>query len=140
MNHLQSLLQDGLISTSHVEHAAIIRRKDSSLRASSVGFMLDPEELSCIVKFFREPTLLRSEGFHLTSTNQEYHCLRSDKNSIYARVEGGNEGGVIIVKTNTLVIIATYANNMYPSICVEAVENLADYFRDKAKWWSWSVI
>ena len=59
--------------------------------------------------------------------------MRSDKNSIYARAESGDEGGVVIVKTNTLVIIATFANNMYPSICVEAVENLADYFRDKGK-------
>ena len=70
MNHLQSLVQDGLLSTSHVEHAAIIRRKDSSLRASSSGFILDAEELSFIIKLVREPTMLRSEGFHLTCTNQ----------------------------------------------------------------------
>ena len=132
MNHLQGLLQDGLISTGHVEHAAIIRRKDSSLRASSVGFMLDPEELSYIIKLFREPTQLRSDGFRLSSTGLEYQCLRSDKNSIYARAEG-NIGGVIIVKTNTLAIIATYTTSMFPSICVEACENFADYFRDKGK-------
>ena len=132
MNHLQSLLQDGLISTGHVEHAAIIRRKDSSLRASSVGFMLDPEELSMIVKLFREPTILRSDGFNLGSTGLEYQCLRSDKNSIYGRAEGST-GGVIIAKTNTLVIIGTYTPSMFPSICVETIENFADYFRDKGK-------
>lgn len=132
MNHLQSLVQDGLISTGHIEHAAIIRRKDSSLRASSTNFTLDPDELSYIVKLFREPTVLRSDGFNLTSTGTDYQCLRSDKNSVYARNEN-DAGGVIIVKTNTLVIIATYTSNMYPSICVEAVENLADYFRDKGK-------
>ncbi len=38
MNQLQNLLHDALISTDHVSSCAIIRRKDCSLRASSVGF------------------------------------------------------------------------------------------------------
>lgn len=38
MNQLQSLLHDSLIATGHVQHCAIIRRKDTSLRASTVGF------------------------------------------------------------------------------------------------------
>ena len=133
MNHLQGLLQDGLIASGHVEHAAIIRRKDSSLRASSVGFLLDPEEISYIVKLFREPTVLRNEGFQLTSTGYEYQCLRSDKNSIYGRVVEGPGGGAILVKTSTLVILATYTSNMFPSVCVETCETFADYFRDKGK-------
>jgi hypothetical protein len=38
MNQLQNLLHDALISTDHVQHCAIIRRKDCCIRASSVGF------------------------------------------------------------------------------------------------------
>lgn len=38
MNQLQSLLHDSLIATGHIQHCAIIRRKDTSLRASTVGF------------------------------------------------------------------------------------------------------
>ena len=38
MNQLTSLLHDSLVATGHVQHCAIIRRKDISLRASTVGF------------------------------------------------------------------------------------------------------
>ena len=38
MNQLQNLLHDALISTEHVQQCAIVRRKDCSIRASSVGF------------------------------------------------------------------------------------------------------
>lgn len=38
MNQLQNLIHDALIATDHVQSCAIIRRKDCSLRASSVGF------------------------------------------------------------------------------------------------------
>ena len=38
MNQLQNLLHDALISTEHVQQCAIVRRKDCSVRASSVGF------------------------------------------------------------------------------------------------------
>ena len=38
MNQLQNLLHDALISTDHVQHCAIVRRKDCVVRASSVGF------------------------------------------------------------------------------------------------------
>ena len=43
MNQLQNLLHDALISTDHVSSCAIIRRKDCSLRASSVGFNVSSE-------------------------------------------------------------------------------------------------
>ena len=38
LNQLQNLLHDALIATNHVQSCAIIRRKDVTLRASSVGF------------------------------------------------------------------------------------------------------
>jgi profilin len=30
-------------------------------------------------------------------------------------------------------IVARYDEGMFPSVCVEAVENLADYFREKGQ-------
>lgn len=44
MNQLQSLLHDSLIATGHVQQCAIIRRKDTSLRASTVGFSVSLNE------------------------------------------------------------------------------------------------
>ena len=38
MNLLQNLIHESLVATGHIECAAIIRRKDSSIRATSVGY------------------------------------------------------------------------------------------------------
>ena len=38
MTNLQSLLQECLIATGHVECSTIIKRKDGSVKASSVGY------------------------------------------------------------------------------------------------------
>ena len=34
--------------------------------------------------------------------------------------------GLVLVKTLTLLVIATYSDSMFPSVCVEAVEKLGD--------------
>ena len=38
MNQLQNLLHDSLISTSHIDRAALLNTDDYSVKASSVGF------------------------------------------------------------------------------------------------------
>lgn len=35
--------------------------------------------------------------------------------------------GVIIVKTNLYLVVATYTEGMYPSVCVEATEKLGKF-------------
>ncbi|XP_077869681.1 profilin-4-like [Saccoglossus kowalevskii] len=128
MNQLQNLLHDALISTEHVKQCAIIRRKDSSLRASSVGFNLNSEQIQKFIDAFKDPPRTREEGIYFDNNN--YKCVRADKNSIYAKCD---KIGVVMVKTITLLIMGTYNENMYPSVCVEAVEKLADYFKEKGK-------
>lgn len=49
------------------------------------------------------------------------------------RINKGRQG-LIIGRTATILLVATYNKQMYPSVCVEAVEKLADYFREKQKW------
>ena len=44
-----------------------------------------------------------------------------------------NNEGLIVARTNTLIIVAIYTEKMFPSVCVEAVEKLADYFREKGR-------
>ncbi|ELU00332.1 hypothetical protein CAPTEDRAFT_217717 [Capitella teleta] len=128
MNQLQTLLHDALISTHHIQGCAIVRRKDASLRASSVGFTLYPDQVQMLLDVFRNPAQNREEGIYFE--DKPYKCIRSDKNSVYAK---HNKRGLILVKTVTLLLIATYTENMYPSVCVEAVEKLADYFKEKDK-------
>ncbi|XP_031510840.1 profilin-4 isoform X3 [Papio anubis] len=39
--------------------------------------------------------------------------------------------GVVVVKTHLYLLVATYTEGMYPSVCVEATESLGDYLRKK---------
>ena len=43
------------------------------------------------------------------------------------------KAGLIVARTSHNFIIAHYDEGMHPSVCVEAVEKLADYFREKAQ-------
>lgn len=129
MNQLQSLLHDSLIATGHIQHCAIIRRKDTSLRASTVGFSPSLDNIHALVHCFTNSSLARREGLKFQDT--VYECVRADRFSVYAKKENM---GIILVRTATLLLVATYTPEMSPSICVEAVEKLADYFREKGKW------
>ena len=40
MNQLQNLLHDSLISTSHVDRAALLNKEDYTVKAASVGFQV----------------------------------------------------------------------------------------------------
>ncbi|XP_067945616.1 profilin-4-like isoform X1 [Watersipora subatra] len=128
MNQLQSLIHDALIGTGHVSQCAILKRKDGLIRASSVGFQLSNEQTQMIINAFKNPAATREEGLYYD--DNQYKCVRSDKNSIYSKC---GSKGLILVRTHTLVIAATYTTSMYPSVCVEAVERLADYFKEKGK-------
>ncbi|XP_003729111.1 profilin-4 isoform X2 [Strongylocentrotus purpuratus] len=128
MNQLQNLLHDALIATGHVENCAIVRRKDISLRASSAGFTLSGDEMQKLIDAFKDPPRTRQEGLYFH--DKLYKCVRADKNSIYAKCD---KVGMVLVKTATLVIMGTYSDNMYSSVCVEAIEKLASYFIEKSK-------
>ncbi|CAL1532799.1 unnamed protein product [Lymnaea stagnalis] len=128
MNQLSNLLQDALVSTGHVHQCALVRRKDTNVRASSLGFNLYPDQVSLLLAAFKNPAQTREEGIYYD--DKQYKCVRADKNSIYAKC---NKRGLVLVKTVTLLIIATYTDAMFPSVCVEAVEKLADYFKEKGK-------
>lgn len=128
MSQLQNLLHDALISTEHVQQCAIVRRKDCSIRASSVGFNLYQDQVQLLLDAFKNPPQTREEGIYFD--DRQYKCVRADKTSIYGKCENR---GLILVKTLTLLLIATYTDSMYPSVCVEAVEKLADYFKEKGK-------
>ncbi|XP_064628332.1 profilin-4-like isoform X2 [Lineus longissimus] len=128
MNQLQNLIHDTLISTDHVQSCAIVNRADASVKASSVGFSLFSDQVIALIEAFKSPSQTREEGIYFN--DKQYKCVRADKFSIYAK--DGNKG-LVVIKTATLLLVATYSEVMKPSICVEAVEKLAEYFREKGK-------
>ena len=38
-----------------------------------------------------------------------------------------NKRGLVLVRTATLLLVATYGDNMFPSVCVEATEKLGRF-------------
>uniref|UniRef100_A0A8C6ZE52 Profilin n=1 Tax=Nothoprocta perdicaria TaxID=30464 RepID=A0A8C6ZE52_NOTPE len=125
MEELQALLQGSLLGTRHVESAALVRLQGRTVCASTAGFRV-PEEnvLNLIYAFYKNLVQVRREGLYFKQ--KYYKCVRADEHSLYL-----HNVGLIVVKTNAFILIATYRAGMYPSVCVEAVEKLADYFREK---------
>ncbi|XP_060613721.2 profilin-4 [Anolis sagrei] len=126
MNQAQNLLIDGLTSTKHVAHAAIIKIEDGSILATTPGFGIQSQASVFVQAFFQDLLQIRREGLYFK--DQYYKCARADDNAIYLK---GKDNGLVLVKTKSLVLVGTYSQGMYPSVCVEAVEKLADYFREK---------
>ena len=93
MNLLQNLIHESLVATGHVECAAIIRRKDSSIRATSVGYTVrdvlapDFNSSACIVNSQVQnklkPSLRRLRTHHrlenMVSTLMELLTLVSEQ-------------------------------------------------------------
>ncbi|XP_076445748.1 profilin-4-like isoform X1 [Babylonia areolata] len=128
MSQLQNLLHDALIASENVQQCAIIRRKDCLVRAASVGFNLYQDQVQMLLDAFKNPPQTREEGIYFD--DRQFKCVRADKNSIYSKC---GKRGLVLVKTITLLLVATYTESMFPSVCVEAVEKLADYFKEKGK-------
>ncbi|XP_014678623.1 PREDICTED: profilin-4-like [Priapulus caudatus] len=126
MNQLQNLLHDGLIATGHVHKCAIIRRQDYALRASSHGFKPSQDEVEELTNCFKHLNSVREDGIEFE--DKPYTAIRADKQSIYAT---HNKDGLVIVRTCVYVVVATYLEHMFPSVCVEAVEKLGEFLREK---------
>ncbi|OXB55587.1 hypothetical protein ASZ78_005136 [Callipepla squamata] len=131
MDQLQALLNGSLIRTKHVENAAAISVGERETVASTSGFhvgegaravrtQVPPENaINLIYAFYKNLLRVRKEGLYFKQ--KHYRCVRADEHSIYLR---NADGGLVAVKTNSLILIATYRAGMHPSVCVEAVEKL----------------
>ncbi|KAG8580068.1 hypothetical protein GDO81_007118 [Engystomops pustulosus] len=126
MNQIQNLLYDALIKTQHVESAALIKIRETIALTSPPGFQLQPQQVRVIIDAFKSAPVIRREGFQFR--DKIYKCVRADKNSIYAKCDND---GLIMVKTKSNILLTTYRDGMYPSVCAEATEKLGCYFREK---------
>ncbi|KAM6466509.1 profilin-4 [Liasis olivaceus] len=126
MNQAQSLLLEGLIRTKHVASAALIKISDMSVMTTTPGFNIQSSAATFVQAFYNNMFVIRKEGLYFK--DKFYKCFRADDNSIYLKAK---DDGVILVKTRSFILVATYSQGMYPSVCVESVEKLADYLRGK---------
>ncbi|XP_053564910.1 profilin-4 [Bombina bombina] len=126
MNQIQNLLYDALISTRHVDSAALIKIKQGVVITSPPQFTVKTQQVQDVINAFKNTPAIRKEGLCFQGKN--YECIRADKNSIYAKYGGE---GIVLVKSKSQILIATYREGMYPSVCVESTETLASYFREK---------
>ncbi|XP_048375166.1 profilin-4 [Sphaerodactylus townsendi] len=126
MNQAQSMLINGLTKTKHVANAALVNINDGRVLASTPGFKIQSQTQVLIDAFFKDLHQVRKNGLYFKA--QAYNCIRADDGAIYAK---DRDTGLIAVKTKSFILVATYGQGMYPSVCVEAVEKLADYFRKK---------
>ncbi|XP_015977285.1 profilin-4 isoform X1 [Rousettus aegyptiacus] len=122
MSHLQNLLLDSLLGTKHVDSAALIRLQERILCIASPGFSVMPSDVRTLVNgFAKNPLRARREGLYFKE--KDYKCVRADDYSLYAKNENT---GVVVVKTHLHLLVATYTEGMYPSVCVEATEKLGE--------------
>ncbi|CAD5113889.1 unnamed protein product [Dimorphilus gyrociliatus] len=128
LNQLQNLLHDALLATGHVSRGALIKQKDCSLKASTVGFSIPFDQMQLICDAFSNLNTTREQG--VLFEGRLYKCVRADKNSIYGK---HGKRGIVLVKTQTLIVVGVYSENMYPSVCIESVEKLGDYLKEKGK-------
>nr|XP_056721417.1 profilin-4 [Euleptes europaea] len=126
MNQAQCMLINGLTRTNHVANAALIKISDGKVLASTPSFKIHSQTKFLIDAFYKNLHQVRKNGLYFKA--QHYTCVRADDIAIYGK---GKDNGLVAVKTKSFILVATYTQGMYPSVCVEAVEKLADYFRAK---------
>jgi len=132
VNQLNSLLIESLLATGQVERCALINKKEMEVQAFSPGYKLGKDQIRLLVDGFKNSLMLRKEGLFFDSRN--YRVIRADKYSIYAKsLYEEQESGLVAARTSTFVLVAKYTQPMYPAVCIEAVEKLAEYLREKGR-------
>lgn len=51
--------------------------------------------------------------------------IRTEKGALFFLIQENT--GVVVVKTHVYLLVATYIEGMYPSVCVEATEKLGKF-------------
>ncbi|KAJ3341650.1 Profilin-4 [Entophlyctis luteolus] len=118
---MNQLLHEALLSTQHVRHAAIIKRKDGSIKAKSPLLELSEADYRKILLAFENPGEVRTAEAAITLMDSVYRAVRADNLSLYAK---NDKSGIIVAKTHGHFILSTYDSAMFASVCAEAVEKL----------------
>eukprot|EP01112_Ceratiomyxa_fruticulosa_P015734 TRINITY_DN466_c0_g1_i1.p1 TRINITY_DN466_c0_g1~~TRINITY_DN466_c0_g1_i1.p1 ORF type:complete len:128 (-),score=14.53 TRINITY_DN466_c0_g1_i1:155-538(-) len=122
----QPYVDDNLVGTGNLKHAALISATNGAVWAISENFVLSKGEGFSLVEKFKNPDAACRTG--ITVGGSSYIVLRGDEKSIYGK-KGAT--GVILAKTAQCIIIGYYDNTIVPGRAVVTVESLADYLREK---------
>ncbi|KAJ3098358.1 hypothetical protein HK100_005113 [Physocladia obscura] len=82
---MNQLLQEALISTHHVQHAAIIKRRDGAIKAKSPLLELSESDYNKILLAFDNPREVRTNEAAITLMDVAYRAVRADNLSLYAK-------------------------------------------------------
>jgi profilin len=96
----QSYVDDQLIGSKCVQHAAIISIDGSSVWAKSAGFTLKPGEAATLANNFKTPSDPLAKGVFYGGV--KYMCIRADANAVYGKK--GNTG-IVCAKTKKCVVV-----------------------------------
>jgi hypothetical protein len=80
---------------------------------------MNKSDVETLIDSFANTNVTRDRGIYFDQTS--YSCVRSDDKSIYAK---DDKKGIILVQTGKYVLFGAYKENMYPSVCIEALEKL----------------
>jgi len=132
LKQLNNLLYDALIATGHVKNCVLINRQNLEIEAKSEGYQPSLKQISELVNGFKNSSRLRKEGLYFN--NLSHKCIRADKYSIYAKsLKEKTPSGFVAVRTAAYVLVATFIESMFTSVCIEATEKLAEYLREKGR-------
>ena len=80
---LQSVLQSQLIGSGHVECAAVLRRRDGAVKATSLAYQPSDEMLRAVSAAVSDPASAREHGVQFNGA--AYTCVRADQWAIYGK-------------------------------------------------------
>jgi profilin len=84
---MNALLQEGLLATKNIQHAAIIKKKEGTVKAKSNFFSITAAEFESLENAFEKPGVVRAPGETFKLMDGEYKVVRADKQSIYGKCE-----------------------------------------------------
>jgi hypothetical protein len=122
---MNQLIEETLLETRNIQEALIVKRTDGSVKARTKCAPTPSIDVLTAFDRVKEVTELG-----ITIDDVKYECVRCDYNSLYLKHE---RKGCIAVRTSQYVIYGWFKEDMHPSVAVEAVEVLGEYFRTKGK-------
>ncbi|KAK5988420.1 Profilin-P [Cladobotryum mycophilum] len=117
----QSYVDEQLVDTHHVAKAAVVGADDGGTWASSKDFLKGGEGAG-FINLFKSPADVFAKGVVVNGV--KYMGIKGDSRSIYAK-KGAT--GVVLVKTETTILVAYYNETQQPGNAASTVEKLADY-------------
>ncbi|KAK0548738.1 profilin, required for normal timing of actin polymerization in response to thermal stress [Tilletia horrida] len=116
----QDVIRD-LLDSGHISKAAIFSLKGDVL-AASPGFDISFDERMAVTEGFISPVGLQASGIRVAG--KKYFAVGADERSLHGKQ--GHEG-VILVKTNTAVLVGVYVSPTQPGDADKTVQNLAQH-------------